>query len=148
MEDYLGDMDFKIAGGRKGFTALQADIKITGVPLKIIMEAIDQAKIANQKIITIMDKVLLQPRKDHNDKMPVVEDIEIPVHQRGKFLGVGGTNLKKLLIETGVHVCIIYKIIILIFSMHYIKLFVFVIVIRYIQRTMIYILYSHLTNPL
>ncbi|XP_043672149.1 polyribonucleotide nucleotidyltransferase 1, mitochondrial [Vespula pensylvanica] len=104
MEDYLGDMDFKIAGGRKGFTALQADIKITGVPLKIIMEAIDQAKIANQKIITIMDKVLLQPRKDHNDKMPVVEDIEIPVHQRGKFLGVGGINLKKLLIETGVHV--------------------------------------------
>ncbi|XP_046814596.1 polyribonucleotide nucleotidyltransferase 1, mitochondrial [Vespa crabro] len=104
MEDYLGDMDFKIAGGKKGFTALQADIKITGVPLKIIMEIVDQAKIANQKIITIMDKVLLEPRKDHNEKMPVVEDIEIPIHQRGRFLGVGGINLKKLFIETGVHV--------------------------------------------
>ncbi|XP_047369834.1 polyribonucleotide nucleotidyltransferase 1, mitochondrial [Vespa velutina] len=104
MEDYLGDMDFKIAGGEKGFTALQADIKITGVPLKIIMEIVDQAKIANQKIITIMNKVLLEPRKDNNEKMPVVEDIEIPVHQRGRFLGVGGINLKKLFIETGVHV--------------------------------------------
>lgn len=119
MEDYLGDMDFKIAGGKKGFTALQADVKITGVPLKIIMETIYQAKIANQKIITIMNEVLSSPRKDHTEKMPMVEDIEIPVHQRGKFLGVGGINLKKLLIETGVYVCIVYvKLIILIFSMH------------------------------
>ncbi|KAK2581723.1 hypothetical protein KPH14_002207 [Odynerus spinipes] len=104
MEDYLGDMDFKIAGGKTGFTALQADIKIPGLPLKIVMETIERAWRAKGSIIEIMDDVLREPRKGQNDKMPVVEDLEIPVHQRGKLLGVGGTNLKKLFIETGVQV--------------------------------------------
>ncbi|KAI4482191.1 hypothetical protein M0802_013746 [Mischocyttarus mexicanus] len=104
MEDYLGDMDFKIAGDKSGFTALQADVKIAGVPLKIIMETIDQSVNAKKEILGIMNNELSEPRKGHSEKMPVVEDLEIPVHQRGKFLGVGGINLKKLFIETGVHV--------------------------------------------
>ncbi|EZA54837.1 Polyribonucleotide nucleotidyltransferase 1, mitochondrial [Ooceraea biroi] len=104
IEDYLGDMDFKIAGTKRGFTAFQADVKIPGIPLKIIMECINQATDAKTEIIKIMNKVIQTPRQTKKDKMPVVEKLEVPIHQRGKFLGIGGTNLKKIFLETGVHV--------------------------------------------
>ncbi|XP_014470838.1 PREDICTED: polyribonucleotide nucleotidyltransferase 1, mitochondrial [Dinoponera quadriceps] len=104
IEDYLGDMDFKIAGTKRGFTALQADIKIPGIPLKIIMECVHQATTAKAEIIKTMNKVIQTPQQTKKDKMPVLENLEVPIHQRGKFLGVGGTNLKKILLETGVHV--------------------------------------------
>lgn len=62
MEDYLGDMDFKLAGTKKGITALQADIKIPGLPLKIVMEAIEAATSAKQKIINIMNETIQSAR--------------------------------------------------------------------------------------
>ncbi|XP_015591268.1 polyribonucleotide nucleotidyltransferase 1, mitochondrial [Cephus cinctus] len=104
IEDYMGDMDFKVAGTKKGFTALQADIKIPGLPLKIVMESISRALDAKSQIINIMNTVIAKPRSEKKDNLPVTEDIEVPVHQRGKFLGVGGSNLKKILVETGVHI--------------------------------------------
>ncbi len=58
IEDYMGDMDFKMAGSRKGITAIQADIKLPGLPLKIIMEAVTAAYTAKSKIIDIMDEVM------------------------------------------------------------------------------------------
>ncbi|XP_072763672.1 polyribonucleotide nucleotidyltransferase 1, mitochondrial [Anoplolepis gracilipes] len=103
IEDYFGDMDFKIAGTKRGFTALQADVKIPGVPLKIIMECIHQATITKREIIKIMNEVIQTPQKK-KDKMPVVDNLEVPIHQRGKFLGVGGMNIKKIFLETGVHI--------------------------------------------
>lgn len=96
-------MDFKIAATKRGFTALQADVKIPGVPIKIIMECLHQALSAKSEIMKIMNQTIQVP-KMRKDKMPVVDNLEIPVHQRGKFLGVGGMNLKKILLETGVHV--------------------------------------------
>ncbi|KMQ92126.1 polyribonucleotide nucleotidyltransferase mitochondrial [Lasius niger] len=104
IEDYFGDMDFKIAGTKRGFTALQADVKIPGVPLKIIMECIHQAKVTKWEIIKIMNQVIRTPQQKKKDKMPVVDNLEVPIHQRGKFLGVGGMNLKKIFLETGVHI--------------------------------------------
>lgn len=97
-------MDFKIAGTKKGFTALQADVKIPGVPLKIIMESIIQATTAKTRILGYMNKALQSPRLDKKDNKPVVETIEVPVYQRSKFLGTGGSNLKKIFAETGVNV--------------------------------------------
>lgn len=97
-------MDFKIAGTKRGFTAIQADIKIPGVPLKIMMECIHHAVNAKLEIIKIMNKVIQAPRQTRKDKMPVVDNLEVPIHQRGKFLGIGGMNLKKIFLETGVHV--------------------------------------------
>lgn len=97
-------MDFKMAGTKRGFTSLQADVKIPGVPLKIIMECIHQGTNAKLEIIKIMNKVISVPRQAKKEKMPVVDNLEVPVHQRGKFLGIGGMNLKKILLETGVHV--------------------------------------------
>lgn len=104
IEDYFGDMDFKIAGTKRGFTALQADIKIPGVPLKIVMECLQQATRAKLEIIKIMNQVIRAPRSPRKDKMPVVDNLEVPIHQRGKFLGIGGMNLKKIFLETGVHI--------------------------------------------
>lgn len=62
IEDYMGDMDFKIAGTKKGITALQADIKIPGLPLKIVMEALEKAKDAKSNILNIMNDCLSKPR--------------------------------------------------------------------------------------
>ncbi|CAG9765903.1 unnamed protein product [Ceutorhynchus assimilis] len=104
IEDYMGDMDFKIAGNNKGITALQADIKISGLPLKIVMEALQKASDAKKKILQIMQKCIDKPRLDKKENMPVVEKFEVEAHKRPKLLGVGGTNLKKLFAETGVQV--------------------------------------------
>lgn len=58
IEDYFGDMDFKLAGTKKGITAIQADIKIPGLPLKIVMESVIAASEAKSKIIDIMNSVM------------------------------------------------------------------------------------------
>lgn len=97
-------MDFKIAGTKKGFTAFQADVKIPGIPLKIIMKTIENAHTAKSRIINIMNAVISSPANDKKENKPVLDTIEIPVHQRGKFLGIGGSNIKKILHETGVNV--------------------------------------------
>lgn len=97
-------MDFKIAGTKKGITALQADIKIHGLPLKLIMESLEQANVARNHILNIMNQVLPKARLEKKENMPVTETIEVPSHQRGKLLGVGGCNIKKIFVQTGVHV--------------------------------------------
>lgn len=97
-------MDFKIAGTKKGITAVQADIKIPGLPLKIVMESLEQATEAKAQILNKMNDVISKPKTDKKHNMPVTEIIEVPVHLRGKLLGIGGTNIKKIFLQTGVHV--------------------------------------------
>ncbi|XP_049782136.1 polyribonucleotide nucleotidyltransferase 1, mitochondrial [Schistocerca cancellata] len=104
IEDYMGDMDFKLAGTRKGVTALQADIKIPGLPLKIVMEAVQAGTEAKSRIIDKMNETLSKPRAQKKENWPVSEKLEVPVHNRSKFLGLGGANVKRLLVETGVQV--------------------------------------------
>uniref|UniRef100_A0A2I3H1D1 polyribonucleotide nucleotidyltransferase n=1 Tax=Nomascus leucogenys TaxID=61853 RepID=A0A2I3H1D1_NOMLE len=71
IEDYNGDMDFKIAGTNKGITALQADIKLPGIPMKIIMEAIQQAS----EILQIMNKTISKPQASRKENGPVAETV-------------------------------------------------------------------------
>ncbi|KAL1512657.1 hypothetical protein ABEB36_002215 [Hypothenemus hampei] len=104
IEDYMGDMDFKVAGTSKGFTAVQADVKIPGLPLRIVMEALQKASDAKRKILQIMQECIAKPRMEKKDNWPVVEKLEVEPHKRSKLLGVGGINLKKLFAETGVQV--------------------------------------------
>ncbi|XP_069090465.1 polyribonucleotide nucleotidyltransferase 1, mitochondrial [Pleurodeles waltl] len=104
IEDYNGDMDFKMAGTSKGITALQADIKIPGLPLKIVMEAIQQATVAKKEILQIMSKTIAKPRPNRKENGPVVETVQVPLSKRIRFVGPGGYNLKKLQAETGVTV--------------------------------------------
>ncbi|XP_036291259.1 polyribonucleotide nucleotidyltransferase 1, mitochondrial isoform X1 [Pipistrellus kuhlii] len=102
IEDYNGDMDFKMAGTNKGITALQADIKLPGIPLKIVMEAIQQASVAKKEILQIMNKVISKPRASRKENGPVIETVQVPLSKRAIFVGPGGYNLKKLQAETGV----------------------------------------------
>ena len=106
MEDFLGDMDFKVAGTRQGITALQADIKLPGIPLDIVETALTKGHNAINRILDIMEN----SRKDKNeprlnkDNWPVKEIVNVPAHKRGRFIGPGGTNLKRILAETGVQI--------------------------------------------
>lgn len=102
IEDYLGDMDFKLAGTNKGITALQADVKIPGLPLKVVMEAIQQATVAKREILGIMNKCIAKPRDKRKENGPVVENVRVPVSRRARFVGPGGYNLRRLQAQTGV----------------------------------------------
>ncbi|EEC11716.1 polyribonucleotide nucleotidyltransferase, putative, partial [Ixodes scapularis] len=109
IEDYLGDMDFKMAGTKKGITALQADIKLPGIPVKVVMEAIQQATEGKSEILRIMNEVISKPRAQKKDNWPVSEKLEVPPHQRARFVGLGGYNIRKLTAETGVNFFFIYS---------------------------------------
>ncbi|XP_050982645.1 polyribonucleotide nucleotidyltransferase 1, mitochondrial isoform X1 [Labeo rohita] len=102
IEDYNGDMDFKMAGSSKGITALQADIKVPGLPLKIVMEAIQQATVAKREILGIMNKCISKPRSSRKENGPVVENVKVPLSRRALFVGPGGFNLRRLQAQTGV----------------------------------------------
>uniref|UniRef100_UPI0037E94A8F polyribonucleotide nucleotidyltransferase 1, mitochondrial n=1 Tax=Semicossyphus pulcher TaxID=241346 RepID=UPI0037E94A8F len=102
IEDYLGDMDFKLAGTNKGITALQADVKIPGLPLKLVMEAIQQGTAAKREILGIMNKCLAKPKETKKDNGPVLENVRVPVSKRARFVGPGGYNLRRLQAQTGV----------------------------------------------
>lgn len=82
----MGDMDFKIAGTKKGVTAIQADIKISGLPLKIVMETIQQATTAKSNILNIMNECISQPRTVKKENWPVCRKLEVEVHKRAKLL--------------------------------------------------------------
>uniref|UniRef100_A0A2K5HZC2 Uncharacterized protein n=1 Tax=Colobus angolensis palliatus TaxID=336983 RepID=A0A2K5HZC2_COLAP len=100
IEDYSGDMDFKIAGTNKGITALQADIKLSGIPMKIVMEAIQQASVAKKEILQIMNKTISKPQTSRKENGPVVETVQVPLSKWEKLVGPGGYNLKKHQVET------------------------------------------------
>ncbi|GFS96598.1 polyribonucleotide nucleotidyltransferase 1, mitochondrial [Trichonephila clavipes] len=101
LEDYLGDMDFKIAGSKKGITAVQLDVKVPGLPLRVIMEAIQQGSEGKNKILSIMNETISKP-SEKKDNWPVSEKLEVPAHKVSQFFGLGGSNIKKLRAETGV----------------------------------------------
>lgn len=101
IEDYMGDMDMKVAGTKKGITAIQADIKLPGIPLKVVMESLQKATDAKSKIIDIMAECIGSPRKVKKECWPVSDQITIEPHQRTRLIGSGGMNVKKLYLETG-----------------------------------------------
>ena len=104
IEDYLGDMDFKLAGTKKGITALQADFKLPGLPLHIIMEAVERGHVAKSYILDIMADTINKPRSDKKDIWPVCDEVVVQPQKRAKLIGVGGSNLKRITAETGVQV--------------------------------------------
>ncbi|KAG0712446.1 Polyribonucleotide nucleotidyltransferase 1, mitochondrial [Chionoecetes opilio] len=101
IEDYMGDMDFKLAGTSKGITALQADMKVAGIPLKVVMEAVQKSTEAKGDILAIMGATLGFPRP-HKDSMPVLEKIDVPAHKRSRVMGPGGSHMRKIQSEAGV----------------------------------------------
>ncbi len=100
-EDHLGDMDFKVAGTRKGITAIQLDLKIEGLPLEIIGQVFERAKKAREHILDIMDTTLPEPRKELSQYAPKVTAIFIPKEKIGTVIGPGGRVIRNILEKTG-----------------------------------------------
>lgn len=94
IEDFLGDMDFKVAGTEKGITALQMDMKITGLPMTIIGDAIRQAKPARLHILAEMQKTIDKPREDLSPHAPRLLTFRISSELIGTVIGPGGRTIK------------------------------------------------------
>ncbi|MCC6300005.1 MAG: polyribonucleotide nucleotidyltransferase [Anaerolineales bacterium] len=100
-EDHLGDMDFKVAGTSAGITALQMDIKISGLSAQMMKEALEQAKTARAFILEKMLAVLPAPRPELKEFAPRIITVKIPVDKIGALIGPGGKNIRALQEETG-----------------------------------------------
>ena len=100
-EDALGDMDFKIAGTAEGVTAVQMDIKISGIPPEVMGKALDQAKEARLHILGEMGKVLAQPRGELSKYAPQHEEVYVNPEVIRLIIGPGGKNIKQITTETG-----------------------------------------------
>jgi len=103
-EDHLGDMDFKVAGTSKGVTALQMDIKISGITEKIMRDALAQAKEGRLHILQELAKVINKPREEISVYAPKLVHIKINPEKIGMVIGPGGKNIKKIQEETGAKV--------------------------------------------
>ncbi|MFN2305096.1 MAG: polyribonucleotide nucleotidyltransferase [Anaerolineales bacterium] len=100
MEDHLGDMDFKVTGTTEGITALQMDIKISGLTTEIMSEALEQARQARQFILDKMLEVIDKPRAEIKDHAPRIETIQVPVDKIGAVIGKGGETIRNIQEET------------------------------------------------
>ncbi len=100
-EDHLGDMDFKVAGTAQGITALQMDIKISGLSAKMMKEALEQAHVARMSIMEAMLAVIAAPRPELKPHAPRIITVKIPVEKIGALIGPGGKNIRSLQEETG-----------------------------------------------
>ncbi len=96
VEDHLGDMDFKVAGTTDGITALQMDIKITGVTFEILKDALTQAKEARLNILSQMDAVISGPSEEMSPYAPRIIQIQIDPSQIGMLIGKGGETIRGL----------------------------------------------------
>ncbi len=101
LEDHIGDMDFKVAGTEKGITALQMDIKLTGLSPDIMEEALAQAKIARKTIMDAMIETISAPNPDLKPFVPRIESVRIPVDKIGAVIGPGGKTIREIQDETG-----------------------------------------------
>jgi polyribonucleotide nucleotidyltransferase len=104
IEDFLGDMDFKVAGTDSGITALQLDMKITGLPVKTIADAINQAKPARLHILEKMLAAIQQPRTELSPYAPRLLTFKIDPELIGMVIGPGGKKIKGITEQTGAKV--------------------------------------------
>lgn len=104
LEDFSGDMDFKVAGTDSGVTGIQLDVKIPGLSLEQIKNIFERAKTARLEILKIMLATLPKPRENLSQFAPKIETIKIPVDKIGELIGPGGKNIKHIIATTGAQV--------------------------------------------
>ena len=104
LEDFLGDMDFKVAGTTKGITAIQMDIKIKGIDEKILREALSRAREGRLFILNKMNAVLSEPRKELSPFAPKIISFSINPDKIKDVIGSGGKMINKIIDETGVKI--------------------------------------------
>lgn len=105
-EDHYGDMDFKVAGTANGITALQMDIKSSGVPADVMRTALDQAKGGREHILAQMAKVLAEPRDNVSKHAPKIIQLKVDVEKIGKLIGPGGKMIRSLEEKYGVTITV------------------------------------------
>ena len=103
-EDHYGDMDFKVAGTREGITALQMDIKVTGLTAAIMAEALEQARKARMEILDTMQATIAEPRTAMSDYAPRIYSLKIPVDKIRDVIGPGGKMIRSIIEQTGVKI--------------------------------------------
>ena len=103
-EDHYGDMDFKVAGTRQGITALQMDIKVLGISIQMMREALAQAKQARLQILDIMEKTLSEGRKEISAYAPRLFKLKIPQDKIRDLIGPGGKKIRSIIEATGVKI--------------------------------------------
>ena len=104
LEDALGDMDFKVAGTHNGITALQMDIKISGVSREILADALEQAKRGRFFILEKMAEAIAEPRPELSRYAPRIITFEVPVDKIRDIIGPGGKTIRQIIDETGVQI--------------------------------------------
>ena len=104
MEDFLGDMDFKVAGTKKGITAIQMDIKISGIDEDILKRALAQARDGRIHILGEMQKVIDKPRESLSPYAPMIMSMQINPDKIREVIGSGGKTINKIIEETGVKI--------------------------------------------
>ena len=103
-EDHYGDMDFKVAGTADGITALQMDIKMTGVPAEVMREALAQARAGRLAILEAMQATIAAPRESISTYAPRIVTITIPVEKIRDVIGPGGKTIRSIVDRTGVKI--------------------------------------------
>jgi len=103
-EDHYGDMDFKVAGTRQGITALQMDIKVTGVSIAMMREALAQARKARLEILDIMDKTISTAKTEISTYAPHLHVLTIPTDKIRDLIGPGGKKIRSIVEATGVKI--------------------------------------------
>lgn len=103
-EDFAGDMDFKVAGTEKGITALQMDMKVHGLPVEVLREALEKGKIGRAKILEHMITTISEPREKLSPYAPRIEKIKINPEKIGAIIGKGGEMINKITSETGAEI--------------------------------------------
>ena len=103
-EDHYGDMDFKVAGTERGITALQMDIKVSGITLEIMRKALEQARQGRLQILGSMAGVLAGPREQISSFAPRIVTIKIPTEKIRDVIGPGGKTIRSIIEKTGVKI--------------------------------------------
>jgi polyribonucleotide nucleotidyltransferase len=103
-EDHYGDMDFKVTGSASGITALQMDIKVTGITTQIMREALEQARRGRMFILEKMNQTLAASRTDVSTYAPRIVTIRIPVDKIRDVIGPGGKTIRSIIERTGVKI--------------------------------------------
>jgi polyribonucleotide nucleotidyltransferase len=103
-EDHYGDMDFKVAGTRKGITALQMDIKIMGITAQIMREALEQARRGRLQLLDTMDATIAAPSQEKSAFAPRIHTLQIPTDKIRDLIGPGGKVIRGIIDATGVKI--------------------------------------------
>jgi polyribonucleotide nucleotidyltransferase len=103
-EDHVGDMDFKVAGTSEGVTAIQMDIKVSGLSRDILERALEQARLGRLHILENMQKAIAEPRSEVSERAPRIVTVQINPDKIGAIIGPGGKNIKNIIATSGAKV--------------------------------------------